>query len=292
MKFFQSLDGVEPDQLLELAIHADRLGFEGITFGDHLVKPVAYDNIYLYSGDGRPPWDPESEPEWTAPYVDAWTFAAGVGARTQRLKFLPYVYVLPMRHPAIVAKQLATAELFAPGRVLLGAGVGWMREEYALLGVPFEARGARMDEALAVIDGLLAGGDFGFEGRHFRVPTCRMEPVPAKRIPILIGGDSDAALRRAARRDGWLGIDYTLADLAKTLARLARFRREAGRADEPFEIFAVCKEGISPETVAAMAKLGVTMTQDYAWQYKGRLRSPLAEKQASMTRFAETYFRS
>lgn len=291
MKFFQSLDGVEPDQLLELAIHADRLGFEGITFGDHLVKPVQYDNIYLYSGDGRPPWDPKSEPEWTAPYVDAWTFAAGIGARTQRLKFLPYVYVLPMRHPAVVAKQLATADLFAPGRVLLGAGVGWMREEYELLGVPFEARGARMDEALTVIDGLLAEGDFRFEGRHFRIPTCRMEPIPARRIPILIGGDSDAALRRAAMRDGWLGIDYTLGDLAKTLDRLARFRREAGRADAPYEIFAVCKEGVTPETVAEMAKLGVTMTQDYAWQYKGRLRSPLAEKQASMTRFAETYFR-
>jgi probable F420-dependent oxidoreductase len=292
MKFFQSVDGVEADQLAALAVHADRLGFEGITFGDHLVKPVAYENIYLYSEDGRPPWDPAGEPDWTVPYVDPWTAAAGLGALTQRLRFLPYVYVLPMRHPAIVAKQLATASLFAPGRLLLGVGVGWMREEYALLDVPFEARGARMDEALHVIDGLLAGGGFGFAGRHFAIPTCRMEPIPEERIPILIGGDSDAALRRAARHDGWLGIDYALADLAKHVERLAHFRREAGRADAPFEIFAVCKEGLTRETVAAMEKLGVTMTQDYAWQFKGRLRSPLAQKLDDMTRFAETWLQA
>jgi probable F420-dependent oxidoreductase len=289
VKFFQSLHGVEPEQLADLAIHAEQLGFEGVTFGDHLVKPATYAKEYLYDDEGRPPWDPEHLDEWTPPYPDAWVASAALGAVTSTLRFLPYVYVLPMRHPVHVAKQLATAEVFASGRIILGIGSGWLKEEFDLVDVPFETRGTRTDEMLELIRLLHSGRDVEFAGRTFTLPRSRMRPVPAAPVPVMIGGDSDAALRRAARHDGWLGIDYEIGDLSPILDRLHDHRRESGRDGEPFETFAVLKEGVSHDGVRRLEDLGVTMTQDYAWFYRGEPYSPLADKKDSMSRFADAF---
>jgi probable F420-dependent oxidoreductase len=289
MKFFQSLHGVEPEQLSELAIHAERLGFEGVTFGDHLVKPASYEPDYLYSEDGRPPWDPDDLEEWTPPYPDAWVASAALGQVTSRLRFLPYVYVLPMRHPVHVAKQLATADVFAPGRIILGLGAGWLKEEFDLVDVSFETRGIRTDEMLEIIRLLHSGRNVEFEGRVFTLPPSRMRPVPAEHVPVMIGGDSDAALRRAARFDGWLGVDYELEQLAPLLDKLNRYRRELGTERARFEVFAVLKAGVSHDGIRRLEDLGVTMTQDYAWFYKGEPYSPVQKKKDSMSRFAEEF---
>ena len=289
MKFFQSLHGVEPEQLSELAVHAEQLGFEGVTFGDHLVKPAAYEPDYLYSEDGRPPWDPEELDEWTPPYPDAWVASAALGQVTSRLRFLPYVYVLPMRHPVHVAKQLATADVFAPGRIILGLGAGWLKEEFDLVDVSFETRGVRTDEMLEIIRLLHSGRNVEFKGRVFTLPPSRMRPVPADHVPVMIGGDSEAALRRAARYDGWLGVDYELEQLPPLLDKLDRYRHELGTEREPFEIFAVLKSGVTPDSVRRLEDLGVTMTQDYAWFYRGEPYSPVQKKKDSMSRFAEQF---
>ena len=289
MKFFQSLHEVEPEQLTELTLHAESLGFEGVTFGDHLVKPAAYGNDYLYSEDGRPPWDPEHLDDWTPPYVDAWVASAALGQVTSRLRFLPYIYVLPMRHPVHVAKQLATAEVFAPGRMILGVGPGWLKEEFDLVDVPFATRGRRTDEMLAIIRLLHSGQNVEFKGKVFTLPPSRMSPVPAANVPVMIGGDSDAALRRAARHDGWLGVDYELEQLPPLLKKLGLYRREIGRDELPFEIFAVAKTGVSHDGIRRLEDLGVTMTQDYAWFHKGEPFSPVQKKKDSMSRFAEQF---
>lgn len=289
MKFFQSLHGVEPEQLSELAVHAEQLGFEGVTFGDHLVKPAAYEPDYLYSEDGRPPWDPAELDEWTPPYPDAWVASAALGQVTSRLRFLPYVYVLPMRHPVHVAKQLATADVFAPGRIILGLGAGWLKEEFDLVDVSFETRGVRTDEMLEIIRLLHSGRNVEFKGRVFTLPPSRMRPVPADHVPVMIGGDSEAALRRAARYDGWLGVDYELEQLPPLLDKLDRYRHELGTEREPFEIFAVLKSGVTPDSVRRLEDLGVTMTQDYAWFYRGEPYSPVQKKKDSMSRFAEQF---
>jgi probable F420-dependent oxidoreductase len=289
MKFFQSLHGVEPEQLSELAIHAEQLGFEGVTFGDHLVKPASYEPDYLYSEDGRPPWDPEDLDEWTPPYPDAWVASAALGQVTSRLRFLPYVYVLPMRHPVHVAKQLATADVFAPGRIILGLGAGWLKEEFDLVDVSFETRGIRTDEMLEIIRLLHSGRNVEFKGQAFTLPPSRMRPVPAEHVPVMIGGDSEAALRRAARHDGWLGVDYEPEQLPPLLDQLNRYRRELGTEREPFEIFAVLKAGVSHDGIRRLEDLGVTMTQDYAWFYRGEPYSPVQKKKDSMSRFAEQF---
>jgi probable F420-dependent oxidoreductase len=287
MNFFQSLHGVESEQLTELAIHAESLGYSGVTFGDHLVKPATYAKEYLYADDGRPPWDPADLENWTPPYPDPWVASAALAQVTTTLRFLPYVYVLPLRHPVHVAKQVASAEVFAPGRMILGVGVGWLKEEFELLGLDFAQRGVRTDEMLEVIARLLSGRDVEYQGRMFAMPPVRMRPVPRERVPVMIGGDSEVALRRAARHDGWLGVDYDLDTLAALIARLQEHRREAGTAARPFEIFAVLKGPLTVDRLQRMRDLGVTITQDYAWLYKGEAYSEVRKKKDDMSRFAD-----
>jgi alkanesulfonate monooxygenase SsuD/methylene tetrahydromethanopterin reductase-like flavin-dependent oxidoreductase (luciferase family) len=192
-----------------------------------------------------------------------------------------------MREPVTVAKQLATAAFFAEDRVVLGVGAGWLREEFDLVGADWSSRGRRLDEMLEIIALLLSGRDIEFEGRYYTIPTCRMRPVPSRPVPVMVGGHSDVALRRAARFDGWLGVDYELDDLGILLRKLHEYRRELGREEEPFEVFAVLKQFPDLDTLRRMADLGVTMTQDYAWFYKGEPYSRPEQKRATMERFAE-----
>jgi probable F420-dependent oxidoreductase len=290
LKFWQSVHGVEPEQLIEVARSADELGYTGITFGDHLVKPASYTKNYLYSEDGRPPWDPE-DPDWTPPYADPWILSAVLAQATQKLRFMPYVYVLPLREPVTVAKQLATAAFFAKDRVVLGVGAGWLEEEFDLVGADWSSRGQRLDEMLEIIALLLSGRNVEFNGRHYEIPPCRMRPVPSRPVPVMVGGHSDIALRRAAKADGWLGVDYELDDLAVLLQKLHGYRQELGRDEEPFEVFAVLKQFPDLDTLRRMADLGITMTQDYAWFYKGQPVSTPEHKRATMERFAEETIR-
>lgn len=291
MKFFQSLHGVEPEQWTELAQHAEHLGYAGVTFGDHLVKPASYAQDYLYSDDGRPPWDPENLEDWTPPYLDPWVAAGALGQVTTTIEFMPYVYILPMRHPVHVAKQIASASVFAPNRVVLGIGSGWMREEFDLVDIPWADRGRRTDEMLEIIRLLLTGRDVRFEGEVLSLPPVRMRPVPVTAVPVRVGGDSDAALRRAARHDGWLGVDYVLDDLPPLIEKLERYRDEAGTTDRPFDVFAVLKDGLTPDRIRRLEELGVTMTQDYAWLYKGVPFCDVQQKKDDMSRFADAFIR-
>lgn len=292
MKFWQSVHGVEPEQLVDVARLADRLGFEGITCGDHLVKPSAYAQSYLYSEDGKPPWDP-GDPAWTPPYADPWILGAVLSQSTKRLRFMPYVYVLPMRDPVMVAKQVATAAFFSGDRIVMGVGAGWLEEEFALVRSEWKTRGARMDEMLAIIALLHEGRDVEYHGRHYDLPRCRMRPVPSKRVPVFVGGHSEAALRRAARHDGWLGVDYEWDELVPIVRRLLAYRSQAvgdgicaTGAAESFEVFAVAKRFPDLDGLRRLADLGVTMTQDYAWFYKGERASTFERKRETMERFA------
>jgi alkanesulfonate monooxygenase SsuD/methylene tetrahydromethanopterin reductase-like flavin-dependent oxidoreductase (luciferase family) len=202
---------------------------------------------------------------------------------------MPYVYVLPLRHPVLVAKQLATAAFFSGNRMVLGIGTGWLGEEFELLDQSWARRGERTDEMLEIIAALITGRDTEYHGRHYDFGAVRMAPVPSAPVPVMVGGHSDAALRRAAGADGWLGIDYDLDDLAPIIARLNGFRRELGSADRPYDIFAVLKSGLEASSLARLEEMGVTMTQDYAWLYKGTPTSSFEHKRATMERFAEQW---
>ncbi len=138
---------------------------------------------------------------------------------TRRLRFSNAIYVAPARPLLEVAKQVATASVISEGRVSLAVGAGWMREEFDLLGQDFSNRGKRLDEMIPALRALWQGGWVSWNGRYYQVPELMLEPHPPTPVPILCGGESEVALRRAARLcDGWVGTAYAWDDAVRLRA--------------------------------------------------------------------------
>jgi len=191
----------------------------------------------------------------------------------------------------LTAKQATSAAVLTGGRLALGAGTSPWREDYEVLGVDWASRGRRMDESIAILRGLAAGGYFEFHGKVFDLPPVKIAPVPPAPIPVLIGGHSDAALRRAARLgDGWMHGGGDPADLPGLLARLARFRAEEGTANRPFEVHVISADAYTPDGVRRLADQGVTdLIVGFRWPYAtGPDTEPLDAKLAHLRHYADT----
>ena len=215
MKFCQSLMYAAPDQWIELTCAAEAAGFDQVALSDHVVQPEKLESTYPYTRSGRPMFPPDT------PWPDVWVTIGALAARTERISFVTHVYVLPARNPFVVAKAVGTAAVLSGGRVQLGVGAGWMREEFAALEQPFERRGARMEEQIEVLRTLWRGGMVEHHGEFYDFDRLEMAPAPPEPVPILIGGHSEVALRRAARiGDGWIGVYYRLDELLAIVERL------------------------------------------------------------------------
>jgi probable F420-dependent oxidoreductase len=214
---------------LAIARRADALGFATLWVGEHLFTPQTYDSRHPYRPEQDPPVVRDAND-----FADMWVLMGAVLASTRQLKFALGVHVMPLRHPLLTARALTTAVELGPGRVILGVGAGWMREEFDALGVPFDERGPRLDEGITVLRGALDGVT-SFEGEFFRYQPL---VVSAQRVevPIVIGGSTGRALRRAARvADGWYGpTTLDLDACCRIREELGRLRREYGTADRPF----------------------------------------------------------
>ena len=187
------------DTLIAVSRHVEALGFDSVWVSDHVVVPFQIASRYPYNATGQFPLPP------TTSFLEPLTALSLVAGVTERLRLGTTVLVLPHRHPVLAAKMLATLDHLAPGRVILGAGVGWMREEIELLGAPYDARGAWTDEAIAVMRACWASERVSHRGRFFSFPDVGFAPRPAAgSIPIWIGGHTPRALRRVAELgDGW-----------------------------------------------------------------------------------------
>ena len=216
---------------------------------------------------------------------------AALGAVTSRLRFVTFVVKLPIRHPVMVAKQAASVAVLTGGRFLFGVGTSPWPEDYALLDVPWERRGRRMDECIDIIRGLTAGGYFEYHGEVYDVPSVKMAPVPAAPVPILVGGHGEAALRRAATvGDGWMHGGGDPADLPGLLERLGQLRAEAGRQDDPFETHVISLDAYSVDGVRRLEDAGITdVVVGFRWPYVvGPDVEPLQAKLDNLRRFADT----
>ena len=187
MRFWQSLSFTGAEDLVTLGTKAEEVGFTGVAFADHLVTPERIDSPYPYTEDGKIWWDPKTH------WPDPWIVAAVVASHTTTLEFITSIYVLPMHELFGVAKSVSTAAFLSDNRVTLGIGVGWMKEEFVLTGQDFHTRGRRADEMLEVIAALCAGGPVAHSGEFYSFDTLTMEPVPSSRVPVFVGGESDAA---------------------------------------------------------------------------------------------------
>jgi len=173
--------------------------------------------------------------------------------------------VLPMRDPLLVAKQVGTLAALFPDRFCFGVGAGWLLEEIASVGVDPSTRGRRMDEMLDVLRQACTSGWVELEGTHLQIERAALFPVPPVRPPVWVGGKSDAALRRAVRQDGWLGMNYPLDEVEQLLARLGRFREDAGDTRPDFEVFVIPNAMPSAQLHADLAGMGVTSTMVMPW---------------------------
>jgi probable F420-dependent oxidoreductase len=288
--FWHSTIHLPVEETLPLARHAEELGFEGMMGPDHLVwwgGQIASKYPFNASGDV---WWPE-EAHWP----DPWVSAAAMAAVTSRIRLGHHVYVLPLRDPVNVAKAVATTAAVAGGRVVFAFGVGWMREEFDLVGQQFASRGRRTDEMLDVLQKLWTGRRVSHDGEFFKFDDIAMRPFPPDPIPLIAGGHSDAALRRAGTRcDGWLGATrFTPDGLKSIVGRLNEFRADAGREHVPFEmLISVGKRDHNPDTLGVMAELGVTGLMVAPWTIFPNDRvDTLDGKLTAMDEFAEAFMR-
>jgi probable F420-dependent oxidoreductase len=273
MKFWQVVSFAEPEQLVEIARAAEEAGFHGVLLADHIFFPGNLRSRYPYAADGKPAFD------GTTPFPDPWTTIGAMSSVTTRLRFGTMVFILPLRNPLELAKTLGTLALLSNGRVVLGAGAGWIREEYDTLGVPFETRGKRMEEMVAVMRQAWSGRMVEHHGRFFSHGP----------LPIYFGGISDVALARAARiGQGWIGTGQTPDEAVELCTRLGKLRREAGRADEPFETIVPLVVPPELELLRRLEGQGVTSTSCYPFSYTIGPASSLAQKREQMLRFGET----
>ncbi|GAB3664385.1 hypothetical protein GCM10027589_28460 [Actinocorallia lasiicapitis] len=248
MKFGVPLGLVHPGVWRELTVEADRLGFESVWMPEHLVFTTDLSTA-VYPGTGDPGINP------VTPLFDATGYLCALAAVTERIRLGTAVYLFGLRHPLVTARAFATLDQISGGRVIVGVGSGWYAGEWIAAGVDFKTRGARLDEAIAAARRLWTEPAVAHEGEHFSWPEVAFEPKPVQpRLPVIVGGESDAALRRAARNDGWISMPQTLETIGPRLERLRAYR---GDRPGPFEITVHAYELSGPDEVAEWAALGV-----------------------------------
>jgi probable F420-dependent oxidoreductase len=284
VRFCYAESMTDPSFYAPLARAAEDSGYDAMVIPDSICYPEQSDSVYPFNPDGTREFLEDK------PFLEPFSLIPALGAVTQRLRFVTFVLKLPVRNPVLVAKQATSTAVLTGNRLVLGVGSSPWREDYEVLGVPWEGRGRRMDEELAVIRGLSAGGYFSFHGEIFQIPNIKLSPVPTEPIPILIGGHADAALRRAARdADGWLHGGGDPEQLPGLLARLAEFRRREGTTGRPFEIHVISMDAYSVDGVRRLEEQGVTdVIVGFRWPYRvGPDLEPLNEKIANLRRFAD-----
>lgn len=282
MKFITSLAFSDPAHLGPVARACEAAGFDAVALSDHLVHPEQLATPYPYTPDGKPRWPPFT------PWPDPWVAIGAMAALTERLRFVTSVFVLPLRNPIQAAKTIGTAAVLSGGRVALGVGAGWMREEFELMGQPFERRGRRMDEMLEVMGKLWQGGMVEHSGEFYRFERLEMSPVPASPIPVYAGGLSKPALRRAATRcDGWLSDLHSTDEVREIVANLHALRADSARAGRPFHVLASVDDAFDVDGYRRAADAGVTHLQTMPWLFYGGATDSVEQKCEGIRRFGE-----
>ena len=293
MKFWLSLMTVnEFDQLPELARTAEKLGFHGLTYADHLVMPAHIKSKYPYTKDGEVFWPLET------PWPDPWITLGVLGAATTKIKLATNIYLAALRDPFTAAKSVATAATFSQDRVICGVSAGWIKEEYDVAGIPFESRGKRLDEIILAMRALWTGKVVSHKGEFFNFEDVIMQPAPKKHVPVWTGGAAKPALRRAARNDGWLGLPMTLEQTIPVIDELHGYRRNAGLKPETMDIVLAMNEPLTKKLMDELESRHAhhmvampwfpTPWDEKKWVDDGDDLTKLEVKKKAMTRYAES----
>ncbi|WP_354670962.1 TIGR03619 family F420-dependent LLM class oxidoreductase [Actinomadura sp. DC4] len=284
MRFTYAEAMTDPSYYAPLAKAAEAAGYDGFSVADSLIYPKESDSTYPYTGDG------DREFLEDKAFIETFTLIAALGAVTERIRFTPFVLKLAIRPPVLVAKQAMSVAAMNGGRLGLGVGLSPWPEDFTVMGVPWERRGRRMDEAIDIVRGLSTGEYFEYHGEFFDIPAVKMTPAPPERIPLLVGGHSDVALRRSVvRGDGWMHAGGDPEELDALLTKLRELREQEDKK-EPFEVHVISFDAYAPDGVKRLEDKGVTdVIVGFRRPYiKGPDKEPLAKKVEKLERFAET----
>ncbi len=268
-----------------LAQAAEAAGYTSMTVADSLIYPKESDSTYPYTDTGDREFLEDKE------FVETMTLVTHLAAKTETLRFTPFVLKLPVRPPVLVAKQAASIAFLSGNRLGLGVGLSPWPEDFEALGVPWERRGKRMDECIDILRGLTTGDYFGYDGEFYSFPPLKQSPAPTEPIPILVGGHSDAALRRAVfKGDGWMHAGGDGEELDRLLARLAEIRKAEGDERDDFEVHVISYDAYDADGVQRLADQGVTdCIVGFRVPYiKGPDTEPLEKKVEHLESYAES----
>lgn len=232
MKLGLTFGQLNPAAWQDVAVAADELGYESLWLPEHLVFPLEISG-QLIPGEEHPPVPP------TVPIFEPCSYLSFLAARTSQINLGTFVYLLGIRHPFVGARGFATLDHLSGGRALCGVGAGWLTTEWTAAGLDPKTRGSRLDEAIEVVRKLWRDPTIEHHGTHFDFAPVAFEPKPVRPggPPILVGGESGRALRRAATLgDGWLGMWHTPESAAGRVAQIRRLAEEAGRDPGEVEI--------------------------------------------------------
>jgi probable F420-dependent oxidoreductase len=271
MKFAMQMSGLGARHYPEVAEAAEANGFDSLWMPEHLIFPAEMTPNYSYTPDGYPPMQVDT------PAFDPWVVLGAVASRTTTIGLATGVFILPLRHPIMVARSVVTLDRISGGRVILGVGAGWLPDEFEIVGEDFHNRGKRMDEMITLMRKLWSEDTIEFHGEFYDSPPVKFAPKPLNKtsgIPFVIGGTSPGALRRAGRLgNGWIhhaqvhasvfsgetnpGInEEDFAELKSHIAVINGHREESGRMGEPFDFSAGM--GGTLENIRRSEELGVT----------------------------------
>jgi probable F420-dependent oxidoreductase len=244
---------VPADQLVPLAVEAEALGFAGLNVPDHIVHPLEMSSDHpVGDDDAALPWDEDQD--WPDPFV----ISSAIAASTEELEVVTAVVVLGLRHPLAVAKSITTLDVVAGGRFSLGIGVGWLGEEFAAVDQQFARRGRRVEEMIEIIRAVQGPEPVAHSGEFYEFGRLTVRPRPASPVPILIGGGSRPARRRAALLgDGFLPPPSLTPEIASHVAEIREIRAEAGLADEPYRIIPGVHGKMTADDFDELRELGI-----------------------------------
>jgi probable F420-dependent oxidoreductase len=253
MRFSYAESMTTPAFYAPLAKAAEAAGFHSMIVPDSICYPKESDSKYPYTPDGDRGFLEDK------PFIEPFALIPALGMVTSTLCFNTFVVKLPIRNPVLTAKQASSVAVMTNNRFGFGVGVSPWPDDYRIVGTPWEHRGRRMDEMIAIIRGLCAGGFFEYHGEIFDIESVKICPVPTKPLPILVGGHSDSALKRAARLgDGWMHAGGDATELERMIGRIRELRREHGREHLPFEIHVIAFDAYSTDGVKKLEDIGVT----------------------------------
>jgi probable F420-dependent oxidoreductase len=286
MRFTYVDSMIDPSFYKPLAIAAEEAGYDSFGIPDSLCYPELSDSSYPDTADGGREFLDDK------PFIEPFTLISYLASVTEKLRFTTFVVKLPMRHPVIAAKQAASVAVLSGNRFGFGIGLSPWPDDFRVVDVPWERRGVRFDEQIDIVRGLTRGGYFSYDGEIYQLESVKICPVPTQPIPLLIGGHSKPALRRAARvGDGWMHAGAGGGeDLGELIAQLTKLRAEYGRENEPFEVHAISMDAYTPDGVKRMEEMGITdaivgFRNSYSQEQDTQ---SLEEKLAALRGFADT----